>query len=226
MMANMTDTEDDSDRDAYREVRDANVAFLGETQLRFHLSIDPLPISGPLEGRGTLDDGAIKREYVRQVEDPLNAVVAEAGLTVKAEPWGGRKTGGPIPEQQYAVQILGIVVGAMGSIVVLVEFADVIRRAIAKAKELTKNDVGISNGHAVILAADAIFNSTGERELSFAFETPMNQYLPDVHEGWSTFDGWLIGFRSRDRLHIAHVDWFGGVTLADGDVSVSWTPKG
>lgn len=209
------------------EAREANLTYLGESELRFFLRIDPLQLIRPLDERlrSIVDDGAVSREYTRQVEEALGAIVSDANLGVRAEPWGGPKAGGPIPDQQYAVELVGFAITAATTIVSLVGFADVLHRVIAKAKELTKNEVGLSNGDAVILAAEAIFNSTGERDLTFAFETPMSRYLPDVDEGHSTFDGWLVGFRSRDRLHTAHVDWFGHVTLAGVDVSVSWTPK-
>ena len=215
------------DRAAYVEARDANVAYLGESELRFYLYIDPLQVIRPLyeRQRGAMDHRAISREYIRRVEDALGPVVADANLTVRAEPWGGTKTGGPIPDQQYAVQLLGFVMTAATTIVLLVDFADVVHRVIAKAKELTKNEVGISNGDAVILAAEAIFNNTGERDLTLAFETRMSRYLLAVDEMDSTSDGWLVGFRSQDRLYTAHVDWFGHVTLSGQDVGMSWTPK-
>lgn len=220
-------TRDQHDYDSYVEARQANLTYLGESEFRFYLRIDPSQLIRLLyeHQRSIVDDGAVGREYSRQVEETLDAIVSDANLRVRAEPWGGPKTGGPIPDQQYAVQLLGFAITAATTIVLLVDFADVMHRVIAKAKELTKNEVGISNGDAVILAAEAIFNSTGERDLTFAFETPMSRYLPDVDEGHSTFDGWLVGFRSRDRLYTAHVDWFGQVTLAGMDVSVSWTPK-
>jgi hypothetical protein len=112
----------------------------------------------------------------------------------------------------------------MTTIVLLVDFAAVLHRILAKARELTGNNVGISNGDAVILAAEAIFDSTRERDLTFAFETRMTRYIPDLGELDSSFDGSLVGFRSRDRLYMAHVDWFGRVTLAGADVPVAWTP--
>lgn len=211
------------DHDAYVEARDANVAHVGQSDLRFYLRIDPSHVIRPVERqRGTLDDRNVSHQYTSRVEDALEPVVASANLRVLAEPWGGVKTGGPIPDQQYAVQLIGFAVTAATTIVLLTDFADVLHRVIAKTKELTKNDVGISNGDAVILAAEAIFGQTGERDLAFAFETPMSKYLPDVEEWEGTFDGWLVGFRSRDRLYTAHVDWFGNVTLSGTDISTSW----
>ena len=152
----------------------------------------------------------------------MHNTVAGTGLGVRAERYGGPKVGGPIPDQQYALYIIGVTLGVIGGIVTLAEFAAIVRKAIAKARELTKNDVGMSNGTAVILAADAIIESTGERDLTFAFETPMTRYLPDLEEFDSSFDGWLIGFRSRDKLHVVHVDFLGNVTLTGVDVEVDW----
>lgn len=223
----MAGSDDESrDFDEYRQIRDANEIYVGESGLRFHLRIDPMALIGPLERDSkSFDPAAIRHRYARQVADSLNPILKDRGLSVLPEPWGGGKTGGPIPDQQYAIQILGIVIGTMGSIVVLAEFADLIRRLMTKARELTQKEVGISNGDAVAFAARAILDRTGEKDLTFAFETPMSEYLADVEEGWSTFDGWLVGFRSPARLYLAHVDWFGGVTLAADDVNISWTPK-
>jgi hypothetical protein len=209
------------DEDAYRAAQDQNVAYVGTIALRFYLAIDPAAVIRPIyQQNPESDEAKIRREYAHAVEDALDSVGGP--VTTRAEPWGGPKTGGPLPDQTYLIQLIGLALTGMATVVLLVDFVDVVRRMIAKAKSLTNKDVAISDGVAVILAADAIYARTGEGDLALAFVTPLNEYLPDLGEMDSAFDGWLVGFRSPTHLRIAHVDRLGAVSAPDTDLPIDW----
>jgi hypothetical protein len=211
--------------EAYSRVREENLVYVGQVPLRFSFAIDPTRIIRPLyEAKLTEDE--VSRQYVRTVEDGIAEAIEGTDLRVAAEPWGGPKTGGPIPDQTYAFQVVGFVVGVAATIVVLADFADLVVRVMNRARELTRNEVAVSNGDAVALVAKALLERTDERDLSLAFATPLNAYLSSDHDDMDPYDdGWLVGFRSADRLHTAHVDRLGRVTLTEADVSISWTPR-
>jgi hypothetical protein len=38
-------------------------------------------------------------------------------------------------------------------------------------------------------------------------------------------DGWMIGFRSADRIRVVHVDRLGRASIADSDIDVTWTSR-
>lgn len=138
---------------------------------------------------------------------------------------GGPKTGGPIPDENYAIQVVGLLLQGATTVVLLVDFADIVHRLLTKARELTKHEVAVSDGLALILAAEAVERETGATDLTVAFVTPMIDYLPRVHEGWSAFDGWLVGFRSDDSMQVVHIDRLGGVSIAGRDLPVTWTQR-
>lgn len=223
----VNDVDDAPDDEAEYDPRScAHTAFVGDMGLEFYLRIDPSGVIRPIyEAQGDrFDDRAATLEYVSRLRSALTPIAAESNLTVEPEPWRGPKTGGPIPDQTYTVYLLGVAFDGVTTIVTLAAFAELLRRAMAKVKSMTNTDVAISNGAAVMLAADAVVEKTGEQDLTLAFVTPMNRYLPDVvGEMESPSDGWLVGFRSRGRLFVARVDSFGDVTVADGDVRVTWT---
>jgi hypothetical protein len=227
----MTDDEFDldayiADMEAYAAVRDENVAFLGSASVSFYVAIAPSEVIRPIYQRmQSAGDTAVRAEYSRVIEDALNSAASGSPISVKAEPWGGAKTGGPIPDQTYVVQLLGWALAGMATIVVLVDFADVLHRIIRRAKELSENDVAISDGAAVILGAEAIFEKTGNRDLALAFVTPLNDYLPRLGEMDSPDDGWLVGFRSPDSVYVAHVDRYGEASVADTAIPVLWEPR-
>jgi hypothetical protein len=200
-----------------------DVVHLAGHELWFLFRIDPNAITRDLWADRTMDE--VSLEYRRQVESELNPPLKETNLSLRAEAYGGPKTGGPVPDQQYALYLIGIAFAAMAGIVTIRDFAGIVRNVIGKAREMTSNDVAISNGLAVILAAEAIFDATGKDDLTFAFETPLARYMPDLGEWDSDFDGWLVGFRSRERLHVARVSSFGEVTMAPTDILMDWKPE-
>lgn len=190
------------------------------------MAIDPSAVVRPIyEADQTRGEVEVRREYRERIEAALSEADPSHAISAYPEPWGGPKTGGPIPDQTYLVQLAGWAFAATTTIVLLVDFADVVRRFIAKAKALTGNDVAVSDGVAVLLAAAALFAHTQIADLALAFVTPLNEYLPTVDEMQTPFDGWLVGFRSESELYVAHVDRLGKVTLPDVRVPIDWAGR-
>ncbi|NJD29991.1 MAG: hypothetical protein FIA92_17065 [Chloroflexi bacterium] len=214
----------EQENEAYLEARDENTAYVGSLELAFNLRLDPSRIAAPLAKRHGYGD-ALRRAYATRVRSILRPVAIESGLRVVPEPWTGPKAGGPLPSQQAAVELVGLAVRVAEGIMALVGLAGVIRKIIQRVEQATGNKVIVSDGLAVVLAADAIFAQTRSSDLTLAFVTPMNRYLSQLGEFESTFDGWLVGFRARERLFTAHVDAYGGVTVT-ADSPITWTDSG
>jgi hypothetical protein len=212
------------DEAEYQSTQTDNVAYVGDSALRFYVVIDPSAIVRPIyERQPSAGETDVRRAYAETVQRALDSV--DPAVATHAEPWGGPKTGGPIPEQTYVVQLIGLALSGMATVVLLVEFADVVKRVIDKAKSLSKKEVAVSDGLAVILAADAIYARTGEGDLALAFVTSLNEYLPELGEMDSAFDGWLVGFRSPTHLRIVHIDRLGKASVPDASLPIDWTAR-
>lgn len=192
----------------------------------FHFRIDPGPIVRELAATDAdFSSAQWLGRYRDRVTDAFGPVASEAGLTLAIEPYGGAKTGGPVPDQQYVVGLIGIALDWMSNIVTIAGFAALLHALQAKAREVTQNLITVTDGLAIILAAEAIQNATGETELVLGFATASATYTPDRGRFEPLTDGWMVGFRGRDKLYLAHVDGFGKVSLVAEPVPVNWKPE-
>jgi hypothetical protein len=200
-----------------------DTAYWGNHELRFTLHVNPNAVVEPIIKASGKEWYAeeIGDEYAAMMDRELGEIVAGTGVSVQTEPWGGAPTGGYSPDQYSAISLIGLAFDSMTNIVTVVGFAAIVRRLMVKAREMTGTDVAISNGDAVLLAADAIYRNTGDADLSLAFVTTMNAYLPTVDEMDPGSDGYLVGYRSEQQLHVVHVDWAGKVTFLGDDFDLA-----
>lgn len=199
-------------------------AYVGRNELSFFLQINEGPILAAIaaEKGPDWDVADTGSEYLRRVRSELEPLLAGTKVTLAIEPYGGPKTGGWVPDQQYVIGLVDFLFHGIETVVVLANGIVLLRHLISKAESLTKTNVIVSDGAALILAADAIYTASGDTDLTLAFVSPMTRYQTGMEEGHSSFDGWLIGFRSPDAICMAHVDVYGAVTLVADDIQVSW----
>lgn len=184
---------------------------IGRDWLDFYFVVDP---GAMLEEGFRLHPDSLERagqHYAVRLQEEVAPGIAP--LTAEVEPWTGPKVGGPLPLQTELVWLLGLANDAIGDIVNLAAFAILIREGIARIRAATGNSPHVSDGLAAILAADAIFDETGVIELTLAFVTQLRKPLRNLDELESSWDGFMVGYRTEGRLMIAHVRATGEVTL-------------
>jgi hypothetical protein len=211
--------------DRYIAAREGARPRLVTGQPCFYFRIDPRRLVRAVYESG----GAPEREpllYTERVEESFGPIAERHGMTVYVEPYGGPKTGGPIPDQQYIVGLAGVALEWVGHIVDLAALYVVLRELREKAREVTGNDVLISDGFAIVVASDAVYAATGDEDLVLSFATNAATYTPDRGDFDPISDGWMIGFRGPDKLYVAHVNSKGHVALVDHPIPVSWPREG
>jgi hypothetical protein len=210
--------------DRYVKAREDARSSLADGEHYFHVRIDPAPIV-----RAVNDEGGVPEkeplQYTERVEEFFRPIVQPRGLSLYIEPYGGPKTGGPIPDQQYIVGLVGIALDWVGHIVDLAALYVLLREIRAKAQEVTGKDVLISDGFAIVVASDAVYAATGDRDLVLSFATNTAIYTPARGDLDPISDGWMIGFRGPNRLYLAHVNGKGNVALVDQPIPVTWSAE-
>lgn len=193
-----------------------------EQEVRYYyVQIDANPIMQRIFGGGSeeWDVDAHARDYVDFLRTELQPIVQGSGVTLAIEPYGGPKTGGPVPDQQYVIGLVDLY-HAAEAIVVLAEGAKLLRGLISKLEEITRKDILISDGDAEILAAEAILTATNETDLTLDYVRPMDRR--DEDREIDILEGWLVGFSSDEGVYTAHVDRVGGlVTLMKDESSLT-----
>ena len=151
---------------------------------------------------------ALGQAYATAVEEAVGDVAEP--YRVVAEPWGGPKTGGPVPDANYLVSLVGVASDWAGRIVDILAFGVLVRQTMDRLERFTCSPVRIDSGPAMIKAAEAIFESTGLIDLTLAFVASLSGYSSpeDEHRGPA---GWIVGYRGESELYLA-------VVLENGDV--------
>lgn len=189
----------------------------GYAEVRFRFYVAPAAVlkeAGKRLGpQPSLDD--LSAQYEATVAHA--ATEAWPGVRVDVEPYGGPKTGGPVPDAQYLVEFVNVLNQYGGAIVTVAGLGVLVRAAMRRLQAVTQHDVRVSDGPAMVLAADAIMDATGRRDLALAFVAPLNRYLPALGDLDSSFGGWLVGYRGEDVLYLAVVHEDGTVDLPSGD---------
>jgi hypothetical protein len=138
--------------------------YIGHELVRFRLVIDEThlirEISASLEPNGGSDQyEQVNEKYVSRLVSELRPLAG--AFTISPEPYGGRKAGGPIPDQNYPIELIGVVSDVAGRIVDLVALGVLIRGCIRKLRSITHNEVAVSHGCAIVLAAEAVYERPG-----------------------------------------------------------------
>ena len=202
-------------KDAFYERSYEALKGSGHTQARMRVYIDPNPLIRELSGDAS---GNILDKYEAAITDALAS--KEISVTASVEPWGGPKTGGPVPEAQYAVDILNIAWDWTGKISNLAGLIIIGKGVLMALERVTRRKARIDDGFAIIYAADAIFEATGEVDLTLAFCAPLNRHLLSLDQPSTPSSGYLVGFRSATALRMATVDDDGTVRLVNGAAPV------
>jgi hypothetical protein len=210
--------------DRYVRAREEARPSLADGEHYFYFRIDAAPIVQAVNDSG----GAPDKEpllYTERVEESFGPIAQQHGMSLYIEPYGGPKTGGPIPDQQYIIGLVGIALDWVGHIVDLAALYVVLREMRAKAQEVTEKDVLISDGFAIVVAADAVYAATGDKDLVLSFATNAGTYTPGRGDFDPVSDGWMVGFRGPDRLYLAHVNSEAQVALVDHPIPVTWSAE-
>jgi hypothetical protein len=191
-------------------------------EVTFDWYVDPaLPLSrvGDPREAGSFDQlGAAYSDFM---EHEIAAVLPPT-VGVIAEPWGGPKTGGPVPDQQYAVVLLDIASQWVGRVVDIAALITIVRAVTRRLEEATGKATHVPNGAAMVLAAHAIMDATGEYDLTLSFVTPLRRYSANLGDFDENFTGWLVGYASATGdLFLAHVSRTGEVTVTADPVNVT-----
>jgi hypothetical protein len=204
---------------------DSTDLYFGHNRVAFHLGIDESTLVREIfeSIEGTVANAesceVVNERYVTRLVAELQP---EAGsLKVVPEPYGGGKSGGPIPDQNYVVNLIGVASDLAGRVADFVALGIIVRGLIGKLRSITHNEVAVSDGCAIVLAAAAVFESTARRDLTLAFITPLHDFLIDAGGGHGSDAGFMVGFRDRRELFIVQVSRTGAVSLAGTPIPLS-----
>jgi hypothetical protein len=211
-------------QDDFFERRDEARVELATGRVSFSFSIDSRALTRSLDDEQALvsHDGEQIQAYQERVLEAFGPVAKQHGLTLAVEPYGGPKTGGPIPDQQQLVTVVGIALEWVGHIVNLAALYVLLRDVRNKAKEVTANDILVDEGFAIIAVSDAVLKATGDNDLVLSFSAVSGTYTPARGDFDPTHDGWMLGFRGPQALYLAHVDIYGNVNLIREPIPVDW----
>lgn len=198
--------------------------YFGHNEVEFHLVIDEGSLVREILESidGTANAGSyevVNERYVTRLVGELKPVAGS--LKVVPEPYTGGKAGGPIPDQTYVVNLIGVASDLAGRLADFVALGIIIRGVIGKLRSITHNEVAVSDGCAIVLAAEAIFESTARRDLTLAFVTPLHDFLIDAGGGQGSDAGFMVGFRDRHELFVVQVSRTGAVSLAGTPIPLS-----
>jgi hypothetical protein len=204
--------------------------YIGHEQVSFRLVIDEAHLIREISA-SLAEPGAARDPYEQVSEKYVSRLVSElrpvaGSLTVSPEPYGGGKAGGPIPDQNYAIELIGVVSDVAGRIVDLVALGVIVRSCIGKLRSITQNEVAVSDGCAIVLAAEAVSLRTGRRDLTLAFIAPLHDYLIDAGGGHGSDASFVVGFRDRGQVFVAEVSRTGRVSLTDAPIALSRADQG
>jgi hypothetical protein len=174
------------------------------------------------EGQSDIDIGAGLNEADRQLIGARFGSALEADLAPVAGPLGVRvdHSGPDIRVEGYEVGICGPGVPDLvamfapaldlaATVVVLAQFADVVKAIARRLKELTEDSVYLNEGTAAIVAAKAVCDQTGEFDLTVAFSTAITGAISPEDGSGGRPDGFAVGFRGDASLRIVLMDLTG-----------------
>lgn len=164
------------------------------------------------EGRGDFFElyNAAGRAYKVALEAELAGATGFAGWEM---PWDDLAPGDSFgdPFSGDAVYLLAEVTKIGETILTWVGMAAVLRAGIKRLREIGEAEPVVDEGAAAVLASEAIFHDSKERELDFAFSTPISARGAKGRFIVTEPDAFLVGFRGDDALWTA-------VVLTNGDV--------
>jgi hypothetical protein len=97
---------------------------------------------------------------------------------------------------------------AMTQLVTLAGLAAIVRNLAQRLEKVTGRPVELDTGTAVLIAADAAFRETGERDLTLAFSTEVaGAFTPEDMSG--NVEGFAVGFRDDASIRLVLMDHFG-----------------
>jgi hypothetical protein len=163
-----------------------------------------------------LSDAAIL-DPTKSLQAGLEARIG-APIQALVVPWGGPRTGGPLPSQSEIVYLLGLAGDVVGRAVDLAAAFVLIKGGLAWLADTTQDRVLINDGVAILAAADAVWAATGANDLTLAFATPLSAHRVELDDFDPGDDGYLIGFRDASNLVVVRVDSFGSARILDGAI--------
>jgi hypothetical protein len=149
--------------------------------------------------------------YKHELERALESYTGYKGWV--SRPVRPGEAAGPGGEELWFILVPTAIAGG---IVTWVTIAGYMWKGYQYLKERSRQPVEISDGVAWLNASRAVFEATGNTALSFAFSTPLNPHPPE-EDGEP--DGYLVGFRSDDRLWTVPVSLQGEILgIAEQDL--------
>jgi len=146
---------------------------------------------------------ALERELA-PLAGPLQVRIDPSGPEILVD---GHEPGTTGPGYLDVASIYQVAFTLATTVVVWAQFAGAVRSVADRLRERTGQRVRLNSGTAIFVAADAIFEETGERDLTLSFSTEMNPDAAD--ESLPEVAGFAVGFRDKSSVRIALMDEFG-----------------